>query len=75
MDVVQLCYVSVNIYNEEVNVVLKESYSLFTVYKDKDGDDLNPYQVSFKFQHWHKDRMLINKREKIAVHFLISWNS
>jgi len=51
MVVVQLCYVSVNIYNEEVNVVLKKSCSLFGLSKDKNGDDLNLYQVSFKFQH------------------------
>jgi len=35
MDVVQHCYVLVNIYNEEVNVVLKKNCSLFALSTEK----------------------------------------
>jgi len=45
-DVVQLCCVSVNVYNGEVVVVLKKNCSSFSLYKSKDGDDLDPY-ISF----------------------------
>jgi len=31
------------------------------LYKDKDGDDLNPYQVPFKFQSAHRGKMSISR--------------
>jgi len=58
VDVVQLCCVSKNAYNGEVKVVFRKTFSSFALYKKgKGSDDLDSYQVSFKFQHWHKDKM------------------
>jgi len=40
------------------------------LYKDKDGDDLNPYQVSFTFQSTHRGKMSIRRW---LVNFSATW--
>ena len=40
---------------------LKKKCSLFSLYTDKDGDDLSPYQVCFNFQSAHRDKMSIRR--------------
>jgi len=60
----------VNAYIEEVNIVFQQSCSLFALYKiGKDSDHLDPYPVSSEFQHNHKDKMPIDKPDKIAGQF------
>jgi len=39
------------------------------LYKGKDGDDLDPYQVSSRFYLRRKDKMLIDRMRKWLINF------
>ncbi|KAK7370118.1 hypothetical protein VNO80_12174 [Phaseolus coccineus] len=74
-DVIQLYRVVVKEHNGEVNAVFNKRFSSFALYKGKDGDDLDPYQVSSKFQPRVEDKMLVNKLRKWRVNFQLHEDS
>jgi len=56
-------------HNEEVNAVFNKKFSSFALYDGKDGDAIDPYQVSSKFNPQRKDKMLVEKLRKWWANF------
>ncbi|CAJ1936598.1 unnamed protein product [Sphenostylis stenocarpa] len=74
-DVIQLCRVVVKAHKGEVNAVFNKKISSFALYRGKDGDDLDPYQVSSKFNPKDEDKMLVDRLRKWLVHFQLHEDS
>ncbi|WVZ25679.1 hypothetical protein V8G54_004223 [Vigna mungo] len=74
-DIIKLCLVVVGTFNGEVNVTYRKSISSFALYKGKDGDILDPYQVSPNFFPRDADKIIIAKLRKWLVNFQLCEDS
>ncbi|WVZ25682.1 hypothetical protein V8G54_004226 [Vigna mungo] len=69
-DIIQLRRVLVGTYNGEVNLTYWKKISSFALYRGKDDDILDPYQVSSSdFVPKDEDKIIINKLRKWLVNF------
>ncbi|XP_022637995.1 protection of telomeres protein 1b isoform X1 [Vigna radiata var. radiata] len=69
-DIIQLRSILVDTYNGEVNLTYWKKISSFALYKGKDDDILDPYQVSSSdFVPKDEDKIIINKLRKWLVNF------
>ncbi|XP_052727504.1 protection of telomeres protein 1b isoform X4 [Vigna angularis] len=75
-DIIQLSFVSVTTYRGEANVTFNKNTSTFALYKSKDDDGLNSYQVSRPyFVPKDEDKIIINKLRKWLINFQFSEDS
>ncbi|XP_014505433.1 protection of telomeres protein 1b isoform X2 [Vigna radiata var. radiata] len=74
-DIIKLSLVVVGTFNGEVNVTYRKNISSFALYKGKDGDILDPYQVSPNFFLRDEDKIIIDKLRKWLVNFQLCEDS